>query len=69
MMPTQILRRKELPKFTGYQRTALAELMKQSDFPKPIKLGASPHARKAWLASEIAHWQQMKAAERDDNSR
>lgn len=35
----RIVRKKELPKFTGLQRTTIDELIKVGSFPKPIPLG------------------------------
>jgi prophage regulatory protein len=59
----ELIRLADLPRFTGLQRTAIAELIKAGQFPKPIKLSDSGRAV-AWVASEIAAWQAKRIAKR-----
>jgi prophage regulatory protein len=58
----RIIRLAELTAFTGLQRMAIEELMKQGEFPKPVKVSAR---NKGWLESEVIVWQQKRIAQRD----
>jgi prophage regulatory protein len=58
----RIIRKKELPKFTGLQRSAIDDLIRVGNFPKPIPLGKRSVG---WLESEILDWQRARIAERD----
>jgi prophage regulatory protein len=60
--PQQIIRQSELEQFVGLRRSQIQELIDQGKFPRPIRLSTR---RKAWLACEIAHWQDQRIAERD----
>lgn len=60
----KVVRLADLPDYTGLRRTQIQELIAQGKFPKPVKLSAR---RMAWLADEIAVWQQQRIAERDAN--
>jgi prophage regulatory protein len=58
----RIVRASGLREATGLGLTAIKGLMKRGEFPRPIHL-----TRKAvgWLESDIADWQQERAAHRD----
>jgi len=58
----RIVRKKELPKFTGLQRTTIDDLIRVGNFPKPIPLGKRSVG---WLESELLDWQRARVAERD----
>jgi prophage regulatory protein len=58
----RIIRKKELPKFTGLQRTTVDDLIRTGTFPKPIPLGKRAVG---WLESELLDWQRERVAERD----
>jgi prophage regulatory protein len=58
----RIVRKKELPRFTGLQRTAIDDLIRVGSFPKPIPLGKRSVG---WLESELLDWQRARVAERD----
>lgn len=58
----RIIRKRDLPAYTGLQRTALEELIKQGLFPKPIPLG---DRAVGWLEHEVAIWQAQRIARRD----
>jgi prophage regulatory protein len=58
----RILRKKNLPQFTGLQRTAIDDLTRVGSFPKPIPLGKRSVG---WLESELLDWQRARVAERD----
>jgi predicted DNA-binding transcriptional regulator AlpA len=58
-----LIRLADLPKFAGLRRTAISELIKTGQFPKPIRLSDSGRAV-AWVAAEIAEWQRSRIAKR-----
>jgi prophage regulatory protein len=58
----RIIRKKDLPKFTGLQRTTIDDLIRIGSFPKPIPLGKRSVG---WLESELLDWQRARVAERD----
>ncbi len=62
----RIIRKKKLAEFTGLQRTAIDDLIREGLFPKPIKLGVRSIG---WLEKDINDWQAARIAERDDPSR
>jgi prophage regulatory protein len=64
--PERIIRKKELPKFTGLQRTAIDDLIRVGSFPKPIPLG---ERSVGWLESEVLEWQASRIAKRDGDPR
>jgi prophage regulatory protein len=57
-----IVRKKDLPKFTGLQRSAIDALITKGEFPAPIPLG---ERSVGWLASEVEDWQAKRIAARD----
>jgi prophage regulatory protein len=58
----RIIRKKELPNFTGLQRTTIDDLIRVGSFPKPIPLGKRSVG---WLESELLDWQRARVAGRD----
>jgi prophage regulatory protein len=58
----EILRRADLPRYTGLQRTQVDDLIKQGKFPRPVRLS---ERRIGWLAREVAAWQASRIAARD----
>jgi prophage regulatory protein len=60
----KLIRKADLPDYTGLQRTTIAELIKDGKFPKPIPLTDEGRAR-AWLESEVLAWQARRIAQRD----
>jgi prophage regulatory protein len=62
----RIIRKKELPRFTGLQRTAIDDLIRVGSFPKPIPLGKRSVG---WLEFEVLEWQAARVAKRDSEPR
>jgi prophage regulatory protein len=60
--PERIIRKSELPNFTGLRRTAIDTLIKAGKFPRPIKPG---ERAVGWLESELIAWQQSLIAKRN----
>lgn len=60
--PQRILRRSDLPAYTGYSVPRIYELMGEGKFPRPVKLGARAVG---WLERDVAEWQAARIAERD----
>jgi predicted DNA-binding transcriptional regulator AlpA len=52
----RIIRRRDLPKYTGLQKSQTDVLISRGEFPKPISLTDGGRAR-GWLEDEIAAWQ------------
>jgi prophage regulatory protein len=61
-MPDVIIRKADLPKYTGLKRTAIDELIGKGLFPRPVRLS---ERAVGWLGNEIAAWQAERVAERD----
>lgn len=59
--PLRFQRLKEVKAQVGYKRTAIYEMIKRGEFPKPYALG--PRAV-GWLSSDISAWieSRIKAA-------
>jgi prophage regulatory protein len=60
----RIIRKRDLPAFTGLQRTSIEELIKRGEFPKPIPLSDSGRAV-GWVEHEVIAWQHKRLAKRD----
>lgn len=54
-----ILRMPEVERTTGLKKSTIYLLIKQSEFPPPISLGARASG---WLMSEINQWKQDRIA-------
>jgi prophage regulatory protein len=63
----RIIRKKDLPAFTGLQRTSIEELIKRGEFPKPIPLSDTGRAI-GWVEDEVIAWQRKRLAKRDRTS-
>jgi predicted DNA-binding transcriptional regulator AlpA len=61
----RIIRLRELPTYVGLQRTQIDELIRNGEFPAPVKLSDSGRA-KGWLEHEVIAWQQERLAKRDN---
>ncbi len=59
----RILREKELPLYVGLKRTAIADLIKVGQFPRPISLSDTGRA-KGWLEAEVIAWQTTRLSRR-----
>jgi prophage regulatory protein len=64
----RIVRRRELPRFVGLQRTQIDELIKRGEFPRPIELSDSGRAI-GWIEDELAAWQRKRLVKRDGGER
>ena len=51
---------------TGLGRSTIYDLVAAKRFPGPVKINGGRAV--AWLASEIAQWQQSRIAERDQKA-
>ncbi len=60
----RIIRQSELPQVCGLKRTQIQQLIKEGDFPAPVRLSAR---RKGWLEAELIAWQQQRIARRQDH--
>jgi prophage regulatory protein len=59
----KMIPKKELGAYTGgLKRTAIEDLVKRGEFPKPVRLS---ERRLAWIESELVAWQQERIARRD----
>lgn len=62
--PVRVLRKSELPAYTGLERTAIDGMIERGEFPRPIRLSDGGRAI-AWIAAEVAEWQRQRIALRD----
>jgi prophage regulatory protein len=62
----RVIRLADLPDYVGLRRTQIDELIKQGQFPRPVKLSTR---RKGWLEDELIVWQQARISERDGGAR
>jgi len=60
----RLYRRRDLPAFTGLQRTQIQELIKLGEFPKPVPLTDTGRAV-AWLEADLVAWQATRLAKRE----
>jgi prophage regulatory protein len=61
----RIIRKKDLPNFTGLKRTSIETLMKDGKFPRPIPLVSNDGRAVGWVEQELIDWQLSRIAERD----
>jgi prophage regulatory protein len=59
----RVIREKELSLYVGLKKTQIAELIKQGQFPKPIKLSDNGRAV-AWIEGELVAWQAQRIQKR-----
>jgi predicted DNA-binding transcriptional regulator AlpA len=64
----RVIRKRDLSQFAGLQRTQINALIKQGEFPAPIKLSDSGRAV-GWFEDELIQWQQERLAARDTKRR
>ena len=64
----RLLRLPAVEEVTGLKRTAIAEMIKRAEFPRPIYLSDGGRA-KAWLTSEVREWMQRRIAAREAGRR
>ncbi len=57
-----MLRKAQLPMFTGLQRSSIDRMIAEGRFPRPVLITGKSVA---WLGSEVAQWQLDRKAERD----
>jgi prophage regulatory protein len=57
----KVIRKSELPAYTGLRKTQLEFLVAKGRFPKPIHIS---DRRVGWLENDIAAWQQELVKER-----
>ena len=60
----RIIRERDLFAFCGLRKTQVATLIRNGEFPKPIKLSESGRA-KGWLESELIAWQTKRLVKRE----
>jgi len=61
-MSSQILRRPEVSRRTGFGRSAIYAAIQAGRFPRPVKLG--PRAV-GWIESEVSEWIAARVEARD----
>lgn len=64
-MAETFLRRPDVQRVTGLPRSSIYALMKQGQFPRPIRITSKTVG---WLQSEIEAWQAERIAARDAES-
>ena len=60
-----LLSKAETAKRLGYHPEHVARLARAGQFPKPIRLGASPNSAVRFIEREVTAWLAAKSAERD----
>lgn len=60
----RLIRKTDLPAYTGLHRTQIAKKIADDEFPAPVLLTDSGRTV-AWLESEIVKWQQGRIAARE----
>ena len=58
-MPTQLLRIKSVSEIVGLSRSSIYELIKQSKFPRPVRISSG---RVRWTSSDIDEWIELQIA-------
>ncbi|QBK04491.1 AlpA family transcriptional regulator [Hylemonella gracilis] len=62
-MSPQVIRLPGVRHYTGLSRSTIYALVRNNDFPKPLKLG--PRAS-GWLQAEVSQWLKAKTVQRDE---
>lgn len=57
---------KAILRLTGISRSTLHRWIKDGLFPAPLKLGAGPSSRSAWLKADIDAWLTARIANRGE---
>ena len=58
----RLIKLNEVKQDTGLSRSSIYRLVKNGDFPKPVKLG---ERASAWLESEVNNWIADRIEQRD----
>jgi len=62
--PTKLLRLNQVRELVPYSKSALYGMISRGEFPKPVKIGASPKSRASfWVAEEVYSWLDERLAE------
>jgi len=64
----RIYRRRDLTAVTGLKQSRIDELIRDGEFPAPIKLTDGGRAT-GWLESDLIEWQNNRIAKRDAQPR
>lgn len=56
---SRIIRKYQLPEYTGLKKSALDALINSDDFPKPFRPSQGGRAL-CWFEDEIAEWQERR---------
>ena len=59
----RLLRRREVERMTGLQKSSLYRMMRRGQFPEPVRLGT--HAVR-WRLSEITRWIETRPVSHGD---
>lgn len=59
----RLLRRRAVETMVGLKKTALYEMMKRGEFPRPVRLGGLGARPVGWLESEVQAWISARVAE------
>lgn len=60
----RLIRLKELPTYVGLRKSQIQYMVKNGEFPKPVKLTEKGRYQ-AWPEDEVIAWQQKKLAARE----
>ena len=55
----RIIRRRDLPTYTGLKKSTINNLIEAGEFPRPITLTNGGRA-KGWLEADLIRWQQRR---------
>jgi prophage regulatory protein len=61
----KILRKVDLPRYTGLSRSVIDQKVRDGTFPKPVVLNDEGGRAKGWFEDEVAEWQQERLKARD----
>jgi len=61
----KLMSKREAAGHVGIHPESLMRLVRQGQFPEPIKIGKGTNARVRFIADEVAAWVRQKMAERD----
>lgn len=55
-VPDRFLRRAEVEAMTSMSTSRLYAAMREGNFPRPRRIGATPNGAVAWLLSDVVKW-------------
>jgi prophage regulatory protein len=61
-LPHRVVLGRDMPELTGFKETQLKQMVKDGNFPAPLRLGPR---KLGWILAEVIAWQESKIAERD----